>query len=75
MKSQVLFSGEEKYFSMLSAKNFYPECCALAKPCCFSYFYMKTHVLVLIRGTSNEYQKHMFLWRNRKNIYLEAHLI
>ena len=27
------------------------------------------------RGISNEYPQHMFLWRNKKNIYLDVHLI
>ena len=26
------------------------------------------------RGASNEYTQHVFLWRNKKNIYLIPHL-
>ena len=38
----------------------------------FSYFSTKTLIVGIIEaprwGTSNEYQKHIFLWRYKKNI-------
>ena len=43
-----------------------------------SYFSTKTYVVALEvprRGASNEYPQHMFLWRNKKNIYLLPTLI